>query len=35
VLVQALRTAGETGTDFSPWRIGESRSLLNIDSDLS
>ncbi|ADU69552.1 MBL fold metallo-hydrolase [Pantoea sp. At-9b] len=35
VLAKALSAANEASRDFMPWRIGESRSLLNIDSDLS
>lgn len=33
-LREALRTAGETTSGFVPWRVGESRSLLNINSAL-
>ena len=32
-LKKARQAAGELSQGFIPWRIGESRSLLNIDSD--
>ncbi|BAN96285.1 beta-lactamase fold family Zn-dependent hydrolase [Plautia stali symbiont] len=31
VLAQALQQAGEVDAPFAAWRIGESRSLMNID----
>ncbi|ALV92046.1 MULTISPECIES: MBL fold metallo-hydrolase [Pantoea] len=33
VLAQAMDAAGEDKRRFAPWRIGESRTLQNIDSD--
>lgn len=32
-LEKALQTAGESNKRFIPWRIGEGRSLLNINTD--